>query len=119
MQSTFGSRVAAKLGMGDVRGAVNIVTSKESILPPTQETKELLQVKHPPRKRSVHLDAPSSNGFSNLNDFRVTKADVKWRIASFKKGAAGAQCVELALRWHFCVHGSICHAIYISNQSFE
>ena len=25
----------------------------------------------------------------------------------------GAQCVELALRWHFCVHGSICHAIYI------
>ena len=22
------------------------------------------------------------------------------------------QCVELALRWQFCVHGSICHDIY-------
>jgi hypothetical protein len=50
--TTFGSRIAAKLGMGDVRGAVNIVTSKESILQPSLETKALLQVKHPPRKRS-------------------------------------------------------------------
>ena len=23
-----------------------------------------------------------------------------------------AQCVELALRWQFCVHSSICHEIY-------
>ena len=88
-QSTFGSRVAAKLGMGDVRGAVNIVTSKESILSPSKETKTLLQAKHPPRKRSVRLDAPASNNFGTLNHFWVSKADVKWGIASFKKGAAG------------------------------
>ena len=88
-QSTFGSRVAAKLGMGDVRGAVNIVTSKESILSPSQDTKALLQVKHPPRKRSEQMVAPSSNGFGYLNHFWVSKADVKWGIGSFKKGASG------------------------------
>jgi hypothetical protein len=27
-------------------------------------------------------------------------------------GGGGAQCVELALRWQFCGHGSICHEIY-------
>ena len=27
-------------------------------------------------------------------------------------GGGGAQCVELALRWQFCAHGSICHEIY-------
>ena len=26
------------------------------------------------------------------------------------------QCVELALRWQFCVHGSICHEIYIESK---
>ena len=25
----------------------------------------------------------------------------------------GAQCVELKLRWHFCVHTSTCHDIYL------
>ena len=59
-KSTFASRVAAKLSMGDVRGAVNIVTSKESILPPSPETKTLLQVKHPTRNRSTRIEAPSS-----------------------------------------------------------
>ena len=26
--------------------------------------------------------------------------------------SGGAQCVELALRWQFCVHSRICHEIY-------
>ena len=34
-----------KLAMGDVRGAVNLVTSKESILPPSEETKLRLQAR--------------------------------------------------------------------------
>ena len=54
-KATCASQVATKLGMGDVRGAVTIVTSKEAILPPSQETKTKLQVKHPPRKKSEFL----------------------------------------------------------------
>ena len=34
-------------------------------------------------------------------------------------GGEGAQCVELELRWQFCVHSSACPEIYIFNQSFE
>ena len=50
-ETLFASRVSAKLSMGDVRGAVTVVTSRESILTPSQETKELLQAKHPPTKK--------------------------------------------------------------------
>ena len=35
LQTLFASRVLAKLSMGDVRGAVTVVTSRESILPPS------------------------------------------------------------------------------------
>ena len=31
---------------------------------------------------------------------------------------APPQCVELALRWQFCVHGSICHEIYFQSKSW-
>jgi hypothetical protein len=56
-QPILASRVSAKLGMGDVRGAVMVVTSRESILCPSQETKALLQAKNPPRKRSNNTRA--------------------------------------------------------------
>ena len=88
-QSALASRVTAKLSMGDVRGAVTVVTSRESILPPSKETMEMLQAKHPPRKRSEHTPAPTPDSNGNLSHFWVTKEDVKWSIRSFKKGAAG------------------------------
>ena len=74
--------------MGDVRGAVTVVTSRESILPPSQESKEMLQAKNPPRKRSEHTPAPAPV-FGISSHFWVSKEDVKWAIRSFKKGAAG------------------------------
>ena len=88
-QTIFASRVAAKLAMGDVRGAVTVVTSMESILPPSQESKEMLQAKHPPRKRSEHTRVPTPDFNGNLSHFWISKEDVKWGIRSFKKGAAG------------------------------
>jgi len=88
-QTLFASRVSAKLGMGDVRGAVTVVTSRESIIPPSQESKELLQAKHPPRKRSDQTRAPTPDLKRNLSHFWVSKEDVKWGIRSFKKGASG------------------------------
>ena len=75
--------------MGDVRGAVIVVTSKESILPPSQESKEMLQAKNLPRKRSELTRAPAPDFNGDSTHFWVTKEDVKWGIRSFKKGAAG------------------------------
>ena len=52
-KSDFSDQVSVKLSMGDVRGAVNLVSSQESILPPSEDTKQKLQSKHP---ASAHLD---------------------------------------------------------------
>ena len=43
----FCDQVAKKLAMGDIRGAVNLVTSRELILPPSEDSKQKLQSKHP------------------------------------------------------------------------
>ena len=88
-QTSFASRVSAKLSMGDVRGAVTVVTSRKSILPPSQETKEMLQAKNPPRKRSENTRAPIPDFNGNLSHFWVSKEDIRSGIRSFKKGASG------------------------------
>jgi hypothetical protein len=85
----FASRVSAKLAMGDLRGAVTVVTSREAILPPSQETKELLIAKNPPRKRSENTRAPIPDFNGNLSHFWVSKEDIRSGIRSFKKGASG------------------------------
>ena len=83
-------QVSAKLAMGDVRGAVNLVTSRESILPPSNDTKLKLQSKHP--QQNIHCQpspVPIPDLSHDLNHFKVIKADVKWAISAFKKGASG------------------------------
>lgn len=76
--------------MGDVRGAVNLVTSRESVLPPSEDAKLKLQSKHPQRNshgEPTPVPLPDQN--YNLNHFKVSKVDVKWAIGAFKKGASG------------------------------
>ena len=76
--------------MGDVRGAVNLVTSRESVLPPSEDAKSKLQSKHPQRNshgEPTPVPLPDQN--YNLNHFKVSKVDVKWAIGAFKKGASG------------------------------
>ena len=81
-------QVSIKLAMGDVRGAVNLVTSKESILPPSEETKIKLQAKHPPQNsNSQSILTPDYNGI--LDHFKVSKDDVRWAVRGFKKGTSG------------------------------
>ena len=89
LQSNLASRVSAKLSMGDVKGVVIVVTSRESILPPSQEIKSRLQDKHPPRKRTEPTRVPTPDFNGNLSHFWASKEDVKLGIHSFKKGAAG------------------------------
>ena len=46
--------------------------------------------------------------------FSIKKLVIRPRAVWIKEtGPGGAQCVELVLRWQFCVHGSICHEKYI------
>ena len=44
-QPSLKSRVSAKMAVGDIKGDINIVVSKESVLPPSNETKARLQEK--------------------------------------------------------------------------
>ena len=89
-QSDIKSQVSAKLAMGYVMGVVNPVTSKETVLTPSKDTKVKLQTKHPPRNSHNHtISAPSPDIHSNLDQCRVSKEDVRWAIAQFKKGASG------------------------------
>ena len=64
---------------------------------------------------------PDENGFgevtvSSRNVFMGYHKDPIRTEESFqgqKDTRTPTQCVELALRWQFCVHGSICHEIYL------
>ena len=80
----FRKQVSLKLAMGDVKGAVNLVTSKKLILLPFEETKLKLQTKHPPRnKLGQSIELPDPN--STLDYFRVTKNDFySWRLKALQ-----------------------------------
>ena len=81
------NRVSVKMAQGDIKGAVNILTSKDSILQPSDSALSRLQEKHPPKHSSaVPATTPSDVGIVN---FKVDKAKLKKAIHSFKKGIAG------------------------------
>ena len=71
---------------GDIKGAINIVVSKETVLSPSNETKMKLQEKHPPKHPlSTNLPLPTEG---NPN-FKVSKEKLVKAICSFRKGSAG------------------------------
>ena len=44
---SLASLVAAKISVGDVKGAVHLASSDDSVLNPSQEIKSKLELKHP------------------------------------------------------------------------
>lgn len=88
-KSTLANQVSAKLALGDVKGAVNLVTSRESVLTPSNETLLTLKIKHPPRNNNNQIPMPELVSNSDSGCFTVCKADVKLALSRFKKGAAG------------------------------
>ena len=53
--------------------------------------------------------------FSDMQHNKQPDSDVqraKKPFQGWRNQGSGAQCVELELRWQFCVHGSICPEIY-------
>ena len=81
----IGSLVASKIEDGNLRAAVRILISDESLAPFTMDTATKLQVKHPQAN-------PNRGPISSPNTFvplRISEADVKSATSSFPAGSAG------------------------------
>ena len=79
-------RVSAKLADFDVQGAVRILTSKESVLQPSAETKAKLQEKHP-QQHSNSSNPPLPD--DSIPCFSTDKKAFLKALRSFKRGIAG------------------------------
>ena len=81
----IGSLVASKIEDGNLRAAVRILISDESLAPFTMDTATKLQAKHPQAN-------PNRGPISSPNTFvplRISEADVKSAMSSFPAGSAG------------------------------
>ena len=77
-------QVAARLGIGDVKGAVRLVTSKDVVLPITPEVRAKLLEKHPPPHKDSIMPP-----FKELQEYVCTKEEVKKALRSFPNGSGG------------------------------
>ena len=78
--------VTHKIESFDIRGAVRILSSRETVLPYSEEVKNKLAEKHPHPHHSTSMPPPPE---SSSPSFLVTKEEVKEAIRSFKNGSAG------------------------------
>lgn len=78
-------RVEYKISEGDVKGAVKILSSNETLAPQNQETLKLLRQKHPPPKKPLNIpEAPAKNAEHLI----VSEQEVVKNINSFPNGSA-------------------------------
>lgn len=79
-------KVEAKLADGDVRGAIRLVTSEDSIAPNDAFTMQSLQEKHPPHPTPTNFPSLPSRAHTKivLEGHQVLRA-----ISSFPPGSAG------------------------------
>ena len=75
----------SKLSMGDVSGAIRIISSSDTVLPPSIEIKSKLEEKHPPAHTKICLPPTL-----NTNFMICSRDDVKNAIKSFKPGSSGS-----------------------------
>jgi hypothetical protein len=80
-------KAQTKLSDGDIRGALNMLTSQDMIVPRNEATIQALQKKHPPPRKynsTTVFQQKTDNNMSSVTSLEVTKA-----IASFPNGSAG------------------------------
>jgi hypothetical protein len=80
-------KAQTKLSDGDIRGALNMLTSQDMIVPRNEATMQALQKKHPPPRKynsTTVFQQKLDNNMSSVTSLEVTKA-----IASFPNGSAG------------------------------
>ena len=79
--------VSSKLGMGDVKGAVRILSSDATVLDRTPEIVEKLKSKHPDLHKDSNFPAAPTESES-LKSLTVSVEDAKRCISSFKNGSS-------------------------------
>ena len=83
---TIKQLVSAKMAIADIKGAVRIIVSKDTILALSQETLQKFRQKHPTK----HTDSQNSPEIEEESKcFQTIKEDLMRALHSFKKGAAG------------------------------
>ena len=79
-------RASMKLDAGDVRGAVRMLCSDETLAPHTQANVQLLRDKHPPPPSHRRPFPPTTSA-----PMFITSDDLRRAIHSFSPGSAGGQ----------------------------
>ena len=86
-----------KIASGDIKGAIRVLSSNDSILPFDESTLKVLQNKHPSRHPdSIMPDGPSEENVANA--LQLTEEQVRRAIMSFPGGSAGGS--DLLLPQH-------------------
>ena len=83
--------VDQKLAEGDIKGAVRLVASDTGLAPFSQETVELLKLKHPmPTETEENVQAPEPGNYQDpMYTVHATEENVHEAIRSFPPGSAG------------------------------
>jgi hypothetical protein len=88
--SNLAARVSAKLEEGDIRGAVRMAASNDTIAPYDDETVAALRQLHPQRAVSVNgVSQPLDVNNSPVADLILSDNDIIAAITSFPTGSAG------------------------------
>ena len=86
-QSSLAARVSNKLEHGDIRGAIRLAASDNTIAEYTEETVEALKSKHPQQPVSYQSPpAPESNPIPQIS---IEESAVRAVIKSFQAGSSG------------------------------
>jgi hypothetical protein len=80
----IGPKVTAKVSQGDIRGAVRLLSSDDSIAPNTPQTLQSLIEKHPSQSTTFN-----NHDTSYINPYSATKQQVKMCILGFPNDSAG------------------------------
>ena len=82
-------RVSIKMEEGDIKGAVRLACSEDTIALETQETISVLKDKHPPTHPDTKFQDPPPAGEHITDALSVSEADVVKAIKSFPNDSAG------------------------------
>ena len=81
----FKNQISAKISTFNIKGAIRIMSSSDSVLPPTPDVVQKLTEKHPERVDTSEIPSPDPN----VENSACSKNEVKKAIQSFDSGLAG------------------------------
>ena len=86
-QPSLKQQISTKMAVADIKGAVRILVSKDSLLSPSEDTINKLKQKHPLRHPDAQNPPPIEE--EEAFCFKTNRDELMRALHSFKKGAAG------------------------------